>query len=141
MPRAKTRQRICQECLVEYTLGVESTQHKYCSVSCRNKFHNKNGGKKYRNSPKGKLAMRSWRLNKVFNITQEEFDSLFASQHHSCAICKTKIPTGSNWHIDHCHTSGAIRGILCSKCNQGIGLLGDTAESVKKAYEYLKLFS
>lgn len=141
MPASKIRERVCQECGTPYTLGSESTLHKYCSVSCRSKFHNKNGGKKYRNSIKGKAASRKWRLKNVFNITEEVFEELFDSQNRSCAICGTETPTGYNWHIDHCHATGKVRGILCSKCNQGIGLLGDTAERVKKAYEYLQQFS
>lgn len=43
MPVSKYRYRVCQECGVSYELGVDSTQHKYCSLSCRNRFHNKIG--------------------------------------------------------------------------------------------------
>jgi len=38
----------------------------------------------------------------------------------------------------HCHTTGKIRGVLCPNCNRGIGMLGDTAEAVQKAVNYLK---
>ncbi len=40
--------------------------------------------------------------------------------------------------LDHCHISGEFRGWLCTPCNKGIGILGDTIEKVKKAYEYLR---
>jgi len=40
---------------------------------------------------------------------------------------------------DHCHTTGKFRGVLCRSCNSAIGLLGDTKESLYKAYKYLKM--
>jgi len=42
--------------------------------------------------------------------------------------------------VDHCHTTGVIRGVLCGQCNTAIGLLNDTFEGVKKAYDYLFRF-
>lgn len=51
-----------------------------------------------------------------------------------CSVCKDK----SSLSVDHNHTTGKIRGILCNNCNRGIGLLGDTPESLLKAYKYLK---
>lgn len=61
-----------------------------------------------------------------------------------CDCCKTTDPKGGRrgrdhrgWNIDHCHRTMRIRGVLCSNCNRGIGMLGDTLEGVKMAYEYL----
>lgn len=60
---------------------------------------------------------------------------MLAAQDGVCAICK-QTPEGQ-WNIDHCHDTGAVRGLLCSPCNIGIGQLGDDPERVRAALEYL----
>lgn len=42
-------------------------------------------------------------------------------------------------HVDHCHSTGKIRGLLCSNCNRGIGLLGDTLDDLRSAVRYLEM--
>lgn len=80
-----------------------------------------------------KAAKKKWvnHLSK-YNLTQETYDTLVS---HGCCICKNKKAV--KFHIDHCHKTGLFRGILCSKCNNGLGMLGDTAESLQNATNYL----
>lgn len=137
MPVSKIRNRQCQFCKVDYVLGVDSKLHKYCSVSCRVKYGNATAGKKYRESVKGKLNSRAWRLKNDFNISLDDFNDLLQKQNNACAICKTQEPTGYNWHVDHCHSSNKVRGILCSKCNQGLGLFKDSITNLTEAIKYL----
>lgn len=54
-----------------------------------------------------------------------------------CAVCG-KPEQGRRLNIDHDHVTGLVRGLLCRKCNAGIGLLGDTPEGVEAALEYLR---
>lgn len=54
----------------------------------------------------------------------------------SCEICGRSIGKKA-LHLDHCHATDTFRGWLCGQCNSGLGLLGDNAESVKKALDYL----
>lgn len=58
----------------------------------------------------------------------------------ACECCgKKETAKGRvNLNLDHCHVTGAFRGWLCSKCNLGIGKLGDSIEAVSKALSYLK---
>lgn len=141
MPVSKVRNRVCRHCGTEYTLGVESTQHKYCSIKCRNAYHNAHGGKRYRDSEKGKVTSRRWRLKTDFNLSLEEFDERLKSQDYSCKICSRTNFTGYNWHVDHCHDTNQVRGILCSKCNQALGLFDDSINSLERAKEYLENFT
>lgn len=67
---------------------------------------------------------------KVYGVTEEEYRFLLSS---SCAICDSK----ELLHIDHCHESGKVRGRLCSKCNQAIGLMDDDPGLMMAAVEYL----
>ena len=75
---------------------------------------------------------------KEYGISLEEYNKKFIEQ-TTCEICgitaeNSPMPT---LNYDHCHTTGKFRGILCRSCNQAIGLLGDTASNLKKAYDYL----
>jgi hypothetical protein len=135
MPVSKIRDRICQQCNKQYTLGVESSQHKYCSLECRGKWHytrwKSNGGKRDKNKTRG-----YW-LKHIYGITQEEYTSLFEKQNSSCAICLRTEPPGYGWHIDHCHSTKKIRGILCQYCNQALGMFEDKKETLERAIKYL----
>jgi hypothetical protein len=53
--------------------------------------------------------------------------------------CATAEPGGrwNTWHIDHCHSTGVARGLLCDKCNKGVGLFDDSIEKLAGMIEYL----
>jgi hypothetical protein len=72
----------------------------------------------------------------LYGITAEQADTLLNRQGGKCAICH-EASTGQ-WNIDHCHDSGAVRGVLCSPCNTGIGCLGDDPALLHRAIEYLE---
>lgn len=84
---------------------------------------------------------RRWgHLYERYKITKEQYEQLFDSQEGRCAICDENSTDGV-LAVDHCHSSGDIRGLLCKNCNSAIGLLGDTSESVFKAYNYLRRYN
>lgn len=66
-------------------------------------------------------------------ITKSDFDSMQAEQEGKCAICLRKCELV----IDHCHITGVVRGLLCSKCNSGIGFLGDDPWVIRQAADYV----
>lgn len=68
---------------------------------------------------------------------EETFAKLNSEQQGLCAKCGRTCDTYSTLSIDHCHTTGKIRGLLCNKCNTGIGLLGDNIEGLQAALNYL----
>jgi len=72
-------------------------------------------------------------------INEDGRDQLLKVQNNCCAICHTpESETRRRLEIDHCHTTGSIRGLLCEKCNKGIGLFSDDKETIQKAVEYLR---
>lgn len=78
---------------------------------------------------------------KLYGITPEEFKRLFESQDRRCAICKSDIPRrkgGIAWHLDHDHITGQVRGILCTKCNLGLGYFNDDEELLETAIAYIR---
>lgn len=83
--------------------------------------------------------LRDRHLKKRYGFTTVEKVALLTKQGGVCAICRTDKPTGRNgWHVDHCHTTGKVRGVLCSKCNMAIGLLKDDPNVVNAAELYLR---
>jgi hypothetical protein len=90
------------------------------------------------NSPE---VQRKANLKKRYGITPEDYDRLLEKQNHSCGSCGRTKPSGhGRFHVDHCHTTGKVRGLLCHHCNNGIGNLGDTYQSLQSAAYYLSQF-
>ena len=71
-----------------------------------------------------------------FGITGEEYNQMLKDQSNSCAICKIEI--GREAHLDHCHSTGKVRGLLCRECNTGLGLVKDDIKIIERAIEYLE---
>ena len=86
---------------------------------------------------KCKDCCRSYEMNRVYGITLDEYDEMLAKQNGGCAICGTNTIRG-RFAIDHCHTTGKVRGLLCFDCNTGIGKLKDDPSLLLTAYNYLK---
>jgi hypothetical protein len=85
-------------------------------------------------------AEHGWksRLKRKYGMTPEDYDALLKSQGSMCAICRTKEPGGkTGWHIDHCHKTDKVRGMLCGRCNRSIGAFEDDAELLQRAVDYL----
>ena len=80
-------------------------------------------------------------IKRLYGLTKTQYYSLLDSQNNSCAICKVSFDESSKKkrpHIDHSHTTGKVRGILCGPCNMGIGQLKDSADLLESALNYLK---
>ena len=76
-------------------------------------------------------------LKRDYGITLEFRDSMFESQGRKCAMCFSSIPRGGKWVVDHCHTTKKVCGIVCRKCNLGIGHYDDSPERAFESYVYL----
>lgn len=82
---------------------------------------------------------KAYELRKRFGIEYSDYLSLMSSQGGVCASCGMP-PSSLFLSVDHCHLTGRIRGLLCSNCNAGIGLLGDDLAGLRKAVLYLERF-
>ncbi|MFF8651351.1 endonuclease VII domain-containing protein [Streptomyces griseoluteus] len=77
---------------------------------------------------------RANHLKRSYGITEAERDAMVAAQRGLCVIC-LNAPAA---HVDHCHKTGRVRGVLCFNCNSAIGKLGDDPEAVRRAAAYLE---
>ena len=82
---------------------------------------------------------RSKRLQSLYGITVEQYDKLFDLQDGKCAICKSSdTGRGDEWFcVDHDHSTGKVRGLLCNNCNRGLGLFKDSELILKSAKNYV----
>lgn len=71
-------------------------------------------------------------------ITTKDFKRMLDKQHSKCAICG--VEHGLKLCVDHSHSTGKIRGLLCQNCNKSLGLMKDNAESFRNAAKYLRKF-
>lgn len=69
-------------------------------------------------------------------MSAEYFDELLSAQEWCCAICAVEI-TEASGHADHNHETGGLRGVLCGNCNRALGIMGDSADRLRAAAEYL----
>lgn len=96
--------------------------------------------KQYYTSELGIISSRKAHLKRKYNITLEEYKAMSLLQNHKCFICGSPEMNNKNkvLCVDHNHTTGKIRGLLCGNCNTGLGGFRDNINSLKKAIEYLK---
>ena len=86
--------------------------------------------------PRSRRNYRKENLKRRYSMTQDTYLALYQSQRGLCAICRTHHPILS---IDHCHASLSLRGLLCSRCNLGLGLFDDNINTLKSAIRYLRV--
>ena len=115
----------------------------YCK-KCRKKVSSISSKKRYKENP---LKFYDSNLRNLYGITYDDYLELLKKQNYRCAICgftleEVKSRYGGNnvrnFHIDHCHKTKKIRGILCQKCNRGLGLFKDNPFMLIKAAKYIK---
>ena len=81
-------------------------------------------------------VVQNRRLVKLYNITLEEYKMMLDKQGCACAICG-EIPE-NKLHIDHCHKTDKVRGLLCGSCNRALGLFKDNLDTIEASLIYLK---
>ncbi|QFR02426.1 recombination endonuclease VII [Streptomyces phaeolivaceus] len=77
---------------------------------------------------------RAHHLKREYGITEAERDELIASQGGVCCICLAALPV----HVDHCHETGRVRGVLCFSCNAALGQFKDRPDVMRRAATYVE---
>lgn len=127
----------CSRCQQYKELGDFSSNK--CKIDGLNQ-ECKECNRKSQRKQRDKGNSRWWDLKKNFGITKDQYCAMLDKQECKCAICGTKHidEHKKRLHVDHCHTTGKIRGLLCNHCNLGIGHLKDDINILKNAIAYLE---
>jgi hypothetical protein len=83
-----------------------------------------------------KRSLRKSHLKAKYGLTLEQYDGMLDRQGGVCAICD-EPPGDTALHVDHCHDTGRIRGLLCFRCNSALGNLRHDPEVIGRALEYV----
>ena len=126
----------CRRCGVQFKRKHKVGQiPKYCSRGCAVK----NWSEK---NPKRRAELNRRHNASRYGLTVEGLDFLTEEQGGKCAVCRQPPPgdrgTAAALHIDHCHATGKVRALLCSKCNTAIGLMNDSPTLLREAAQYLE---
>lgn len=155
-------EKVCTTCKVEksFDLFSKDKQSKdgltYNCRDCRNakaKLHPSNSKEKrdlrnlkfkdarriYYAKPENQKRLRNEMLRKAYGITLEDYNNLFEQQQGLCGICcqPQKSERNKSLAVDHNHETGKVRGLLCDRCNRGLGLLRDNKQILQQAIDYL----
>lgn len=107
---------------------------KPCATAKSRKWHKDN-----KHNVEYKQAKRDSYFQSKYSLTTEERVAILQKQNNLCAICSIPLNThGTHTHTDHCHTTGKVRGILCTNCNRGLGHFKDNMNNLENAIQYLR---
>jgi hypothetical protein len=82
------------------------------------------------------IADRKSHLKRKYGLTPQRHDEILEAQAGVCFLCREK-PGDLPLHVDHDHTTGAVRSLLCVRCNNAIGLFQEAPHLFKAAADYL----
>lgn len=92
----------------------------------------------FRRTPAGQRQVEDTNLRILYGITLTEKERMLASQDGRCTICARELPTTRKAHVDHCHATNRIRGLLCAACNKGLGMFADDPVRLEAAAAYVR---
>lgn len=113
----------CKRCGEQFT--PQAPSQLYCSESCRG---------------------RNSYYVRCYGITQDDYEEMKEAQSDRCYLCGSEgFLIGKNNHteklaVDHCHSTGIVRKLLCHNCNRALGLLQDDPELLRKAATYIEAY-
>jgi len=104
----------------------------------RHKIASRKAAIKYRSSPKYAATRRRRTLKYEYGLSEDDYLKLLVRQGGVCAICGIPPSDGKVLFVDHDHNSRVVRGLLCNKCNIGLGGFEDRILVLEKAISYLE---
>lgn len=122
-PQGYFKEKPCRLCATIFKPAAPS--HMYCSQGCADK------------------ALIENYLQREYKINYAEYTEMLQNQNEKCAICGSEGFKMQAHHkiklvVDHCHSTGRVRGMLCHNCNRGLGLFQDSVEFLQSASSYLQ---
>jgi hypothetical protein len=129
--RARAKQRYAQDPVYrERILQIACAyraRHK-ARISARSRL-------KWASNPEHRERARLSKIKKVYGISPEQYAAMLTVQQGGCGICRKK---DRRLCVDHCHATQVVGGLLCNKCNTGLGCFDDDPELLRAAIVYLQ---
>jgi Recombination endonuclease VII len=130
----------CKECTsaarrVWYQANREKAIDRVVAWQRANREQYREAQREYRR--KRPLVDRTQHLRSTFGLSLEDYDSLLRQQGGGCAICGSRSRGNISLHVDHDHESGLVRGLLCVRCNNGLGQFKESFRLMSRAADYV----
>lgn len=133
-----TEYRKCPRCGEEKHINdfsIDSTRgpkgrKRYCKP-CANEVTKQSKKRKHKSE---KAANRYYNLKYKYGLNESDVEIMKEEQNNKCAICWED----RKLNIDHCHTTGVVRGLLCNVCNTGLGKVREDPDTLRRAVEYIE---
>lgn len=140
---------VCKKCTAEYRASLRALDPEKFKAY----FKEYNGNRRIPDPEKGREAVKKWRsahpeqnkrsskkskLKAAYGITPEDLSRMMEEQRGLCGVCEGHMSAPC---VDHCHTSGRVRMLLCRSCNLALGMFKDSAKICFLAASYLQKFS
>lgn len=133
--------KVCSRCFEEKQTSefhLRSKKEPYPKSACKD-CHRERAKDYWRKNPLPKEVQRERNLQRSFNIGVGDYNNLLESQGACCAICGIgACSSGRNFAVDHDHSTGKIRGLLCQSCNTALGQFKDNQKILQSAILYLE---
>lgn len=128
-----------------YCMECQKADSRARRAASRERVKAWNAAAREREAPSARsVRMREYRLSR-YGLTGEQYDEMLQAQEGVCAVCRQpewfidpRKGTPRNLAVDHCHSTGRVRGLLCGRCNRAIGHFEDDHEVLTRAAAYLK---
>lgn len=127
----------CKVCGIEKNIFDFYTGRRDCK-DCKNAAARKKWKENTEASNRYKKRARERAKERRYNITQEQFDQMLVNQDNKCKICNNTFTSTKDTHIDHCHNTDKVRGLLCNVCNMALGQFNDNTDIMDNAIKYLQ---
>ncbi len=108
--------------------------HGLCSTCYKRDYWQKN-------KAKFRSLARDRHLRNTYGLSAQKYEAMLEAQGRRCAACRDVLPSNAPRaqvpHVDHCHRTGKVRGILCPRCNSTLGMMKDSRRRALALAEYL----
>ena len=137
--------KICVKCNINqpvenyYKQTGKRTKEGYRRPTCKSCVNKSTTQWAKENPEKTKEIRRKAKLKRNYGISIEAYDAMVIKHNNKCAICHQEHKRRP-LNVDHCHTTGKVRGLLCDKCNMALGLLNDSKELINNLGKYLDAY-
>ena len=129
--------KVCKVCRIEKNISDFYTGRNDCK-DCRNSAARRIRIDEPERYARYKKRANEYRKESRYGITQEDFNNMLVEQNNVCKICSNEFKSTKDTHIDHCHKSDIVRGLLCNNCNMSLGQFNDNIDIMDNAIKYLQ---